>query len=129
MAVEDSTERETLLLRGSLDLCVLALLRAEPLHAYGLVRRLNEHGFLQSSYGTVYPLVTRLRQQGLITRTPGPGAAGPARSVLSLTEAGTTALARWSTLWRHTVDRVENVLSPQPEQARSHDTRGDARAI
>jgi DNA-binding PadR family transcriptional regulator len=59
-------ERESLLLKGVVDMCVLALLAAKPNHAYGVVRQLQSHGFSQTSYGTVYPLVTRLRRQGLI---------------------------------------------------------------
>lgn len=98
-------------MRGSLDLCVLALLAGEPMHAYGIVRKLDEHGFHQSSYGTVYPLVTRLRRQGLLTQRSEASAGGPARNVLSLTAEGTAALTRWSTHWRHAVERVDALLS------------------
>ena len=48
---EDVAERETQLLRGSLDMCVLALLDREPMHAYAVVQRLADHGFQQTGYG------------------------------------------------------------------------------
>jgi PadR family transcriptional regulator, regulatory protein PadR len=105
-----STERESLLLRGTLDLCVLALLERQPAHAYGVVQRLQEHGFDQTSYGTVYPLVSRLRRQGLLTQEVEPGDGGPARNVLRLTPEGLKTLDDWATQWRSVTDRIEALL-------------------
>lgn len=106
----DSSERESLLLRGTLDLCVLALLDREPTHAYGVVQRLQEHGFGQSGYGTVYPLVSRLRRQGLLDQAPADGDGGPPRQVLSLTGDGRAALRAWTDRWRDVTRRVTHVL-------------------
>ena len=106
-----TAERETLLLRGSLDLCVLRLLSCEPMHAYAVVRRLGEHGFDQSTHGTIYPLVTRLRRTGLIEQHATDGQGGPARHVLSLTEQGEEALADWTAQWQKHRDRVDGLLS------------------
>jgi PadR family transcriptional regulator PadR len=108
--VDDAGERESLLMRGSLDLCVLALLAGEPTHAYGIVQKLDQHGFHQSGYGTVYPLVTRLRRQGLLSQRQETSAEGPARNMLSLTAEGRAALVRWTGLWRHAVQRVDALL-------------------
>lgn len=107
---DDVTERTSLLHRGSLDLCVLAVLDDEPLHAYGVVQRLADHGFVDVSYGTVYPLVTRLRRLGLIEQRPSPGQGGPTRNVLSLTPAGRAALERWTAQWRLHQGRVTSIL-------------------
>jgi PadR family transcriptional regulator PadR len=108
--VDDVGERTTLMLRGSLDLCVLAVLREQPLHAYGIVQRLAEHGISDVSYGTVYPLTTRLRRLGLVEQRLGRGHGGPARNVLSLTSAGTSALRRWAAHWHQHQDRVSTLL-------------------
>lgn len=107
---EVTDTRESMLLRGSLDLTVLALLRA-PNHAYGVVQALQAAGFTQTGYGTVYPLVTRLRRQGLLTQVSRPGAGGPAKNVLSLTPAGRTALNDWEQQWHDHVGRVRAVLN------------------
>jgi PadR family transcriptional regulator, regulatory protein PadR len=106
-------ERESLLLRGALDMCVLAILGREPMHAYGVVRRLADFG-IETGYGTVYPLVTRLRARGLVTHAAEPGASGPTRHVLSPTAAGRTALDEWVAHWRASVSRVEDVLEDRP---------------
>jgi PadR family transcriptional regulator PadR len=108
-AVPGLAERESLLLRGSLDMCVLAILGREPMHAYGVVRRLADFG-IETGYGTVYPLVTRLRARGLVTHAAEPGAIGPTRHVLSPTAAGRTALDEWVAQWRASVSHVEDVL-------------------
>jgi PadR family transcriptional regulator, regulatory protein PadR len=105
-----SVERETLLLRGTLDMCVLALLADRPSHAYGVVQRLGEHGFTQTGYGTVYPLVSRLRRQGLLAQSTEPGDGGPARHVLSLSDTGRATLAEWTRDWHEMTRRVAQLL-------------------
>lgn len=114
----DAAERESLLLRGALDICVLALLDREPMHAYAVVQRLADHGFAQTGYGTVYPLVTRLRRLGLVDQHAESGKGGPARNVLTPTDAGRAALARWRTQWLETVGRVAGLLDHQSEEDR-----------
>jgi PadR family transcriptional regulator, regulatory protein PadR len=113
---DDGVERASLLHRGSLDLCVLAVLDQQPLHAYGVVQRLAEHGFADVSYGTVYPLVTRLRRLGLVEQRPSPGHGGPARTVLSLTREGQATRRRWSAQWRDHGRRVGALLDATGER-------------
>ncbi len=108
--------RETLLMRGVLDMCVLALLNGQPLHAYGVVQRLQDNGFVAVSYGTVYPLVTRLRKQGLLDQSLEQSPSGPARNVLQVNEAGREALASWSEQWLRTTEITNKVLSGNPEK-------------
>ncbi|MDP3890740.1 PadR family transcriptional regulator, partial [Nocardioides sp.] len=111
--------RETLLMRGVLDMCVLAILEGEPLHAYGLVQRLQECGFSAVSYGTVYPLVTRLKKQGLVDQTLEESPSGPARNVLQVNRSGRTALRLWSEQWHRTTEITRRALSA------SQETRGN----
>ena len=105
-----AVERESLLMRGTLDMCVLSLLGRRPMHAYGVVQLLQEHGFAQTSYGTVYPLVSRLRRQGLLAQDLEPGESGPARNVLRLTDEGRVALGNWTQQWREVNERVSDLL-------------------
>jgi len=119
----NSGERESLLLRGVLDMCVLALLEVKPNHAYGVVQQLQGHGFAQTSYGTIYPLVTRLRRLGLVRQNSQPSQGGPARNVLTLTPAGQAALLAWKQQWQDCNDRVTAVLD---ESLTSEATKGKA---
>ena len=112
---EDAASRETLLMRGVLDMCVLALLDGEPLHAYGVVQKLQDHGFTNASYGTIYPLVTRLRNQGLVDKRLEESPSGPARNVLAINKTGRAALRLWSQQWQHTTELTRQVLSTSRE--------------
>ncbi|WP_143234691.1 PadR family transcriptional regulator [Paractinoplanes atraurantiacus] len=96
---DEAAERQAQLLRGCLDMCLLALLTEEPAHGYELVRRLESSGFGAVSYGTVYPLVTRLRRLGLVSDVPQPSPTGPPRKVYRVTDAGRERLTIWRKQW------------------------------
>lgn len=98
-------------MRGVLDMCVLSLLRDQPLHAYGVVERLQAQGFDNASYGTIYPLTTRLRKQGLVEQQLVPSSSGPARTMLSLNEHGRTALADWIGQWETITARAAALIT------------------
>jgi PadR family transcriptional regulator PadR len=98
------------MLKGVLDLCVLAILSNKPTHAYGLVEALKVRGFDQTSYGTIYPLVTRLKRLELVSQHSEPGANGPARNVLTITAEGRSVLHELLPVWRDLQQRVSRVL-------------------
>jgi PadR family transcriptional regulator PadR len=75
-AESSPTAQESRLMHGVLEMCVLAVLDVAPLHAYGIVQRLHELGFANAGYGSIYPLVTRLRKQGLVEQTLEPNQSG-----------------------------------------------------
>lgn len=106
----DLEPRRSLLLRGVLDMCVLAMVHRQPDHVYGLVGRLADSGLEHVSFGSLYPLVTRLRQQGLVQDTTVASPVGPPRSVLSATGAGQQALERWTKQWRAVNSAVTRLL-------------------
>jgi PadR family transcriptional regulator PadR len=112
--VDDAAERQGQLLRGSLDMCLLALLAAEPSQGYELVRRLDTAGFGTVSYGTVYPLVTRLHRLGLVANALQPSPTGPPRKVYRLTDAGHDRLRAWSAQWIHFAGVVNATLDLRP---------------
>jgi PadR family transcriptional regulator PadR len=103
-------ERQAQLLRGALDVCLLALLSKEPTHAYDLVVRLEERGLHGVGYGTIYPLVGRLRRLGLLDEHAEPSPTGPARKVFHLSPAGRAALSEWVGQWLDTTSAVHGLL-------------------
>lgn len=113
IVADDAAERQAQLLRGCLDMCLLALLAAEPAHGYELVRRLETAGFGAISYGTVYPLVTRLHRQGLVANALEPSPAGPPRKVYRLTDAGRDRLGAWREQWDQFAGVVNETLRSQ----------------
>jgi len=103
--------------RGALEHCVIALLRERPRYGFDIVRELSEADGLLTSEGTIYPLLSRLRRDGLVTTTWQESGAGPPRRYYALTSDGRTALDRFVQDWRRfrdSVDRVLGLSSGQP---------------
>ncbi|WP_112681024.1 PadR family transcriptional regulator [Micromonospora saelicesensis] len=108
----DDNDRQTQLLRGALDMCLLALLAREPAHGYELVRRMEAAGFGAISYGTIYPLLTRMRRLDLVAHEQQVSPTGPPRKVYALTDSGRIRLDAWQKQWNRFTDTVDAVLCP-----------------
>ena len=78
--------------RGTVEYCVLALLRGGPRYGFELVRELSEVDGLVTSEGTIYPLLTRLRKEQLVTTFWRESESGPPRRYYELTDEGREAL-------------------------------------
>ncbi|MFD2764746.1 PadR family transcriptional regulator [Micromonospora eburnea] len=111
-------DRQAQLLRGVLDMCLLALLDHEPAHGYELVRRLDAAGLAGVGYGTVYPLLTRLRRLGLVTDAVQESPSGPPRKVYALSTEGSRRLAAWKQQWRTFADTVDAAITDAPTTGR-----------
>jgi PadR family transcriptional regulator PadR len=96
--------------RGTLQFCVLALLDREPAYAFDLVRSLGETDGLVTSEGTIYPLLSRLRRDGLVATTWQESAAGPPRRYYALTPEGRESLARFRSDWARFRTAVDAIL-------------------
>jgi PadR family transcriptional regulator PadR len=104
-------DRQAQLLRGALDMCLLALLAERPAHGYELVQRVGEVGFPSVGYGTIYPLLTRMRRLDLVVQEVRDSPSGPDRKVYTVTEAGLERLGDWSGQWHDFVGVVGRVLA------------------
>jgi len=91
---------------------VLALLAVRPRFGLELVRDLAAAGGLLTSDGTVYPLLNRLRDAGLVTSEWRDKEGERARRYYSITTAGRTSLAEFRAGWERFAATVGNVLSP-----------------
>jgi len=96
--------------RGTLEFCVLAALRHGERYALDLVADLGAGGTLLTSEGTVYPLLARLRRDGLVTTTWRESPSGPPRRYYRATPAGEAAVAAFEAQWRRYVSAVDAVL-------------------
>ena len=107
-------------LKGHLDLLVLAVVSAGPLHGYGVIDRLKlrSEGSFDLAEGTVYPVLHRLERSGLLQHEWS-DASGRRRKLYSLTAAGQARLVEQRRSWREFVDAVDAVLrrNPWPEPA------------
>jgi PadR family transcriptional regulator, regulatory protein PadR len=74
--------------KGLLELCVLNALGGAERYGYDLVKTLMQVPGLGMTEGTLYPLLSRLRVQGLISARLEESSEGPARKYYSLTKDG-----------------------------------------
>ena len=107
----------TELRRGVLGPCVLALLEVRPRFGLELVRDLAAEDGLLTSDGTVYPLLNRLRDAGLVTSEWHDAEGQRARRYYSITEAGRQAVAEFRADWAQFSATVGNVLSHSGDRA------------
>jgi PadR family transcriptional regulator, regulatory protein PadR len=103
----------TQLRKGVLEYCVLACLRQRPAYGLELATQLTK-GRLLTSEGTLYPLLSRLRKQGLVESTWQESTSGPPRRYYQLTDQGITALAAFAQTWRPFADDVSAILEDTP---------------
>ena len=104
----------TQLRKGILELGVLAALRGKRLYGYEIVKRLGNVPGLVIGEGTVYPILSRFKRDGLVTTTLVESTEGPARKYYELTPAGRRELARMRGNWRAVRDGIDS-LSPEDE--------------
>jgi len=97
--------------RGTVEYCVLALLRDGERYGFELVRELSNVDGLVTSEGTIYPLLTRLRKDELVTTFWQESESGPPRRYYRLTDAGRAALADFTEEWSRFRDSVDTILT------------------
>lgn len=101
--------------RGTLQYCVLALLASEERYGFDLVRGLADVDGMVTSEGTIYPLLSRLRRDGLVDSTWSESPSGPPRRYYRLTDAGRSALAEFRLEWRRFRDAVDALVHERGE--------------
>jgi PadR family transcriptional regulator PadR len=96
--------------RGTLQYCVLALLGQEERYGFDLVRSLGDVDGMVTTEGTIYPLLSRLRRDGLVATTWRESRAGPPRRYYRLTRAGRDALDAFTHEWSRFRDAVDHFV-------------------
>jgi len=93
-----STDVWTQLRKGVVEFCVLGLLAERPRYGWELADTLITNNLI-ASIGTLYPMLTRLRSQGLVSTYDEVSGAGPVRKYYELTPAGIAQLASFRAHW------------------------------
>jgi PadR family transcriptional regulator len=102
--------RRSQLLRGVLDLCLLAVIQDEPAYGYEMTKRLRALGLSIVSEGSIYPLLGRLEREGLVETYRTAGNGGPPRKYYRASPDGQRALAAGLAEWQAARDAVDAVL-------------------
>lgn len=99
----------TQLRKGALELAILNALDGDRLYGYDIVRILRGHDGLMIGDGTVYPILSRLKADGLVRATIEDSPDGPPRKYYELTRTGHDALAEMNQAWESLVSSVEEL--------------------
>src|SRR5580658_3811838 len=92
--------RRSQLLRGVLDLCLMAVMAEGPAYGYEMTKRLRARGLSIVGEGSIYPLLGRLERDGLGETTRAASNGGPPRKYYSLSPAGELALEAGRQEWQ-----------------------------
>jgi PadR family transcriptional regulator, regulatory protein PadR len=104
--------------QGTLALMVLHTLQAlGPLHGYGLARRIEQTSgdLLQLNYGTLYPALLKLEQEGFIRSRWGTSENNRRAKFYELTKAGQRQVKKAAAAWEETTAILARFLAPAEE--------------
>ena len=100
----------TQLLKGVLDLAVLAVLRDEDGYGYDILRRLRGAGLADVADASVYGTLRRLYNAGFLTSYVVPSDEGPHRKYYGLNAAGRAELQRSGKVWQGFASTMDDLL-------------------
>ena len=104
--------------QGTLALMVLKTLEAlGPLHGYGVARRIEQTsgGLLSINYGTLYPALLKLEQEGFVSSEWGASDNNRKAKFYKLTRAGRRQLAKETREWERTAAILARFFEPAEE--------------
>jgi len=117
-AEDDVAKWETQLRKGGLGLAVLATLWNGRLYGLEMLRRLDSEAGMSVPEGTIYPLLNRLKTEGLVASEWVEAAAGHPRKYYSLTDAGRARVRDMAASWTSFAAGLERLLAPLKGDAR-----------
>jgi PadR family transcriptional regulator PadR len=99
----------TEMLKGTLEGIVLAILSGRPAYGYEITAWLRGQGFSDIAEGTVYALLIRVEQRGLVDVEKVSSEKGPPRKVYSLNASGREYLDEFWRTWSFLAQRLERL--------------------
>ncbi|SEI09950.1 MULTISPECIES: PadR family transcriptional regulator [unclassified Leifsonia] len=99
-------KQETEMLKGTLEGIVLAILARRPAYGYEITAWLRDQGFADIAEGTIYALLVRVEQRGLVDVEKVPSEKGPPRKVYSLNARGRDYLEEFWRTWGFLTERI-----------------------
>lgn len=113
----NTERRSSQLLRGVLDLCLLAVVADEPAYGYEMTKRLRTRGLSIVGEGSIYPLLGRLERDGLVDTYRAASDGGPPRKYYRVSATGRRALETGAAEWVSARDAIDAVLGFRTAEA------------
>ena len=95
--------------KGLLEMCILNAIRSQPLYGYDIVKRLRLIEGLVIGEGTIYPILSRFKREGLVATNIQESSSGPPRKYYQLTLTGKRQLAQMNRHWQLITDGVSKL--------------------
>ena len=108
--------RRSQLLRGVLDLCLLAVMGDGAAYGYEMTKRLRARGLSMVGEGSIYPVLGRLERDGLVETHRAASNGGPPRKYYSLSPEGERVLEAGVKEWEAARDAVDGALDLVKEE-------------
>lgn len=99
----------TEMLKGTLEGIVLAILAKQSAYGYEITARLRAEGFSEIAEGTVYAVLIRFEQKGLVDVAKVPSEKGPPRKVYALNDRGLDYLDDFWKTWDFLAERLHKL--------------------
>lgn len=97
---------QTQMRKGILEYCILSIIARGEIYASDIISELKKAELLVVE-GTLYPLLTRLKNNGLLSYSWQESTSGPPRKYYQITEEGKEVLARLDVTWKELLYAVE----------------------
>lgn len=108
-------KQDTEMLKGVLEGIVLAILATRPAYGYEITSELRDRGFADIVEGTIYAVLLRIEQKGLVDVEKVPSEKGPPRKVYSLNAQGRDQLGEFWGSWNSLADRMTHIQQEHSE--------------
>ena len=99
--------------KGVLELCILSLLNRRDCYGYDVSEYLSRH--VETADGTVYPILRKLKGDGMVTTYLSEDSGGPPRKYYSLTKTGRQEFEKQREEWMDFAGAVEIILRGENE--------------
>ena len=103
------SKQMTEMLKGTLEGIVLAILSGRSAYGYEITAWLRDQGFTDIAEGTVYALLVRIEQRGLVDVEKVPSEKGPPRKVYTLNTRGQAYLDEFWRTWSFLQERLDRL--------------------
>ena len=104
--------------KGVLEFCILSIIRQGEVYPSDIVEKMRSAN-LHTLEGTLYPLLTRLKNAGLLTYRWVESNSGPPRKYFVMTESGLEFYGELERTWNELADAVKALTAPQQEEIKT----------
>jgi len=109
MKKDPATTTKAQMRKGVLEMCILSIIAKEEIYTSDILKKLKEAELIVVE-GTLYPLLTRLKNGDLLEYTWKESSSGPPRKYFSITPKGTDFLKELESSWKQLSKSVNKAL-------------------